>query len=254
MVQLAYDKLEAAIIFGELKPRQRLVERQLQDELKISRTPIREALRRLEAAGLVINKPNHGAIVTDLDPTEIEDNYVVRLGLQDLAVSVMRPYTAKELSSLERMQADMKLAYAARDFRRWMKINTRFHEVLMTPVDNPTLLAELARVIAKTYVVWRFHALGFWSDPNGPSNSLREHEQLIDAIRNEDWKKFRQLLAEHTMRPVRGYFARVQIEGESDKCTGQKLERLTQMLNKRNDRLPALTASETVKARVRRAY
>ncbi len=130
-----------------------------------------------------------------------------------------------------------------------MKINTNFHEVLMMPVDNPTLLAELSRVIAKTYVVWRFHALGFWSDPNGPSNSLREHEALLDTIRNEDWKTFRQLMIEHTMRPVRSYFERVRIEGGGDPLAGEKLERLTIMLARRGDRLPA--ASPAAKSRVR---
>ena len=237
MVQRAYDQLEAAIIFGELKPRQRLVERQLERVLKISRTPIREALRRLESAGLIVNRPNQGAVVTDLKPHEIEDNYVLRLGLQDLAISLMRAHTRQELQQLKDLHRQMRTAYSARDYRTWMQLNSEFHEALMVPVDNPTLLQDLERVIARTYVVWRFYALGFWSDPDGPSNSMREHEQIIAAISTQNWSGLRQLMIEHTMRPVRDYFAKARIES-ADFDAGERLERLALMLANRRDRLP----------------
>src|SRR5574341_233991 len=78
----AYEQLENAILTGELKPRERLVESDLGARLGVSRTPVREALRRLEERGLVRILPHRGAIVSDFSPREVESIYAVRIHLE----------------------------------------------------------------------------------------------------------------------------------------------------------------------------
>ena len=84
------ELLRDAIISGELKPRERLIEMDLSARYNVSRTPIREAIRNLEAAGLVKLIPYKGAIVADVDVAEIQSIYEVRATLEGMATSVAR--------------------------------------------------------------------------------------------------------------------------------------------------------------------
>ena len=81
----AYTSLESAILTGELKPCERLVEQELAARLGMSRTPIREALRRLEERGLVRILPHRGAVVAEISPVDIENIYTVRCHVESLA-------------------------------------------------------------------------------------------------------------------------------------------------------------------------
>lgn len=231
LVQVAYDRIEAAIVFGDFKPRQRLIERELERQLNVSRTPIREALRRLESAGLITNEPNRGAIVVDFKPKDIEDIYVVRIGLEQLALNLIRPFTPREALGLEKAARDLEGAYAVRDFRGVVRLNTEFHRQLLAPVESPMLLAELNRFMAKTCIVRNFFSLGFWSDPAAPAVSIKEHRAMIGAVKSENWAKLRALMLGHTLRPINEYLRRFNVDSCDAARLGMSLDRAVRLMS-----------------------
>lgn len=230
MVQRAYEQLESAIIFGELKPRQRLVERDLEKQLKVSRTPIREALRRLESAGLVKNAPNRGAFVVDFEPKDIEEIYVVRIALEQLALGLLRPFTKSEIAALQVAQRHIEQAYRSGDYRAMVGSNKEFHRLLLAPMGNTVLQRELDRFMSQTYVVRHFFSLSLWSADEGPAVSMREHKEMIEAAKGEDWEKLRQIMLQHTLRPVRAYLRRLSIESGGGTSPGDALERAVERI------------------------
>jgi DNA-binding GntR family transcriptional regulator len=127
----AFTHLEGAILTGELKPRERLVEQELAERLQMSRTPIREALRRLEERGLVRILPHRGAIVAELSPVDVENIYAVRSHLESLAARLaaerIGPRTIERVVDLESAQARLS---AGRDVRALMHANDSFHDTI----------------------------------------------------------------------------------------------------------------------------
>ena len=113
-----FEQIEAAVMSGRYKPRQRLVERQLEKEYGCSRTPIREALRLLEYAGLVQTEPNRGAMVRDFDVEDVYALYVVRLPLEKLAIEIMPRPGPVDLERLARTEDELEAAFAAGEDRK----------------------------------------------------------------------------------------------------------------------------------------
>ena len=106
----AYDSLESAILTGRLKPRERMVEQELAEQLNMSRTPIREALRRLEERGLVRILPRRGAVVSDISQADVENIYAVRSTLEVLASQLAVERIGPE--GMERVR-EMEAAHAS---------------------------------------------------------------------------------------------------------------------------------------------
>ncbi len=92
----AYNHLESAILTGKLKPRERLVEKGLAERLEMSRTAIREALRRLEQRGMVRILPRRGAVVSDLSPLDVENIYTVRIHLEVFGARLAAQHISRE--------------------------------------------------------------------------------------------------------------------------------------------------------------
>src|SRR6478672_7567083 len=115
----AYDDVRAAIVENRYRPGQRLVEQRIAEELGLSRTPVREALRLLEAEGLVVSERNRGAMVRPLSSTEVGDLYGLRIRLESYAVEV-----ATERATEEELGELVAAADAFGDVRRAIDVDS----------------------------------------------------------------------------------------------------------------------------------
>src|SRR5690606_7880656 len=138
--ELVFDALREAIINGTLKPRERLMEIQLAEELGVSRTPIREALRKLEIEGFIVMVPRKGAYVADLSFKDIADVFEIRSALEGLAAELAAErITDEELDEMERLLIEKAEAIASNDMEKLVLVDTKFHEAIYKASRNERL-------------------------------------------------------------------------------------------------------------------
>lgn len=134
----AYEHLYNAIETGELRPGDRLLETELADRFGVSRTPIREAIRRLEADGIVSHQPRVGAVIRTLGQTEIVELYEMRIVLETTAAAMASKHaSAAEIRTLEALNADMEAV--ATDAVRVAILNRKFHRCILEAARNQFL-------------------------------------------------------------------------------------------------------------------
>lgn len=185
--QQVLDALRRAIVSGRLAPGQRLIERQLIEMMGVSRTVIREALRQIEAEGLIEIIPNKGPVVRALSADEARDLYRIRAVLEGLAARLCAE-NANEvmLANLEAALKDVELAYQGSSGELALDAKTKFYDLLYAASESESLTSMLAIVQAR---VWRWRAVGL-THPNRAHDRLNESVKnlnlLIAAIKNKD--------------------------------------------------------------------
>ena len=135
------EALRAAIQSGELPPGERLMEIPLAEELGVSRTPIREAIRKLEQEGFVVMIPRRGTYVADITLKDINQVFEIRSSLDELAASLASErITPDELEELERHLVSINDYMESRDFDKIVAADIAFHEVLYSASRNVRLI------------------------------------------------------------------------------------------------------------------
>jgi DNA-binding GntR family transcriptional regulator len=185
--QQVLDTLRQAIIDGRLAPGARLTERELTEMLGVSRTVVREALRSLEAEGLVHVIPNKGPVVRELSRAEAEDLYQIRAVLEGLAARLFVQHaSAEQVEQLEHSLAVVVEAYDSGDAARVLETKNRFYDVLFAGAGSETLSSMLATLHAR---IWRWRALGL-THPGRSSDRSQESiahlREMLAAIRARD--------------------------------------------------------------------
>jgi DNA-binding GntR family transcriptional regulator len=181
--ELVYRQLKDQIVSGDLAPGSRLIELGIAADFGVSRTPVREALKRLAAENLVLADPTRGMIVHAPDAGEIEDVFVVRQALDGLAARLAaHRITPTELSRLRVIVDTMREAIASGRREQIIIANQRFHDVIYSAAGNEAL----ARVASDLRdFVRRFTTLPFAS-PDRVEHVLAEHEAVLDALQRHD--------------------------------------------------------------------
>ena len=135
-----YSELQEDILTGKLKAGEKLTEQKICDEYKVSRTPVREALRQLEMDGLIENIPNRGAFVLGLSEQDIEDMYVLRKAYEIQAVRwAIERITEEEINELEETFEFMEFYTMKNDINKMLNINTAFHQIIYNATHNRIL-------------------------------------------------------------------------------------------------------------------
>ncbi|NMO92882.1 GntR family transcriptional regulator [Actinomycetospora sp. TBRC 11914] len=185
----AQTALRDAILRGELAPGAHLGEVDLAERLGVSRTPVREALSRLAAEGLVEAHAHRGARVVSFSADDLDGLFDVRLALEPRATArAATRVTADDLDALEDLARRM-LAVGApgadQDLDALVGLNRDFHARLLAAADAPALSAALANVVHAPVVLRTFHAY----DPASLARSLAHHAELVAALRagDADW-------------------------------------------------------------------
>ncbi len=179
--QGAYERLLSEIAAGALQPGDRLTETDLADRLQISRTPVREAIRQLEADGLVTHKPRVGAAVRTLDYSEVMELYDMRAVLEGAAASLAaRAASDIEIAELEAINAE--LADATTDGQRAFQLNRHFHAALLDAARN-RFLAKSVSTMQKTLMILGPSTL---QESARVQEAVTEHSAVLEALRARD--------------------------------------------------------------------
>ncbi len=186
-------EIEDAILSGQFKPRERLVEIDLLSKFGVSRTVIREALKRLEAKGLVRSTPYRGVIVADLTVEEIEEIYFLRTELEKIAARlVVKNIPQEEIQKLKKLAKE-----AERHFRdkthQMIEVDSEFHRMIFKACRNSYLYEMIDFLRTKAHIV-RFNA---WSLPHRIEQSILEHREMIRAIEDRNLSQFEKLIVKH---------------------------------------------------------
>ena len=198
--QHAYEQLRAAIVENRYPPGQRLVEQRVAAELGLSRTPVREALRMLEAEGLVVSERHRGAMVRPLSATEVVDLYGLRVRLEAYAVEVATA-RASEAELGELMDAADAFGAVRRavdvdsvdGVRRLHAANRRFHDGLVAAARHRRLDTMLARAVDVPLV---FQAFRTYGEPEIERSDVFHH-LIVEAMCRRDAARAGALMAEH---------------------------------------------------------
>ncbi len=197
-------ELEKAVLSGELAPGGRVNENAFAGRFGVSRGPIREALRALEASGLVHSIPNRGFFVRRLDLEEAAHIYDVRAALFGLAGETLaNTATEQIIAGLNRYIADMEAAAEARDFDAYYPLNLAFHRYIIESTGNP-VLAGLYLDLVKQMHLFRARSLG---PGGGLAVSNAEHREMVQAVTRRDPLAAREAFANHVIRAKRRLLA-----------------------------------------------
>lgn len=201
-VELAYERIRAAIVESRYAPGQRLIEQKIAEEFELSRTPVREAIRRLEAEGLVVAERNRGAVVRSISSEEVRDLYELRARLEsyaaELAASRISP---DELGRLRSAVAEFhalasQASESDADIERVRSIseaNREVHDAIVAAAHHERLATMLARTVDIPLVFRAFRT--FNADELGRSDLF--HGLLLEAIESGDSARAGRLMVEH---------------------------------------------------------
>ena len=200
----AYKIIRSKIFEGEFIAGQRLKESELSQACKVSRTPVREALRRLATDGLVESIPNSGAVVADWNESEILDLYTVRTTLESLAASLAAERrTEAQLHVMEGLVAEhlrlVEADYAPDLEFRVAQINHELHHTIIEAAGSRALSAAVAQVIEAPLILRTFREY----NQRQLSRSAADHEQLVAAIRARDGRLAGSTMKVHILTGLR---------------------------------------------------
>jgi DNA-binding GntR family transcriptional regulator len=203
--------LEEDIIFGRLKPKERLVEDALMGRHGAKRHVVREALSQLERLGIVERQPNKGSAVRDFEPSEVEDLYEMRALLHRQAAERIPLPAPKEL--IDRLQAIHEShvkAVRKGDLQAVYHLNNDFHDVLFGACGNRYLVRSISEY------AWLAHAIRSYriGDPKLLKQAPKEHALMIKALRVGDRKQLIKLCVDHIVPSKEAYLA--QTPGTND--------------------------------------
>ena len=180
---VVFNTLREAILKGEIKPGERLMELQLADKLGVSRTPIREAIRMLEQEGLAVMVPRRGAEVAKMTEKDMQDVLQVREALDELAASIAcELITEEELEQLEQAAASFETATETKDVKRIADTDIVFHDIIYRATRNPKLVNILSNLREQMY---RYRVEYLKDESNYPV-LLKEHREILAGFRKKD--------------------------------------------------------------------
>ena len=191
-----FQKLRSLLVEGVIAPGSKLNERELAESLNVSRTPIREAIKRLAADGLVELIANRGAIAVQLSHADVVHTFDVIAQLEGYSGELAaKNISAATLSELEALQYEMMASYARRDLSNYYKLNLRIHHLINQAANNPVLTQLFSQANA------RIEALRFRSNQNGVKweKAVEEHQEMIDALKTHDSERMRKVMIQHVM-------------------------------------------------------
>lgn len=206
---VVFNTLRQAILKGELKPGERLMEIALAEKLGVSRTPIREAMRKLELEGFVVMIPRRGAQVANITEKDLNDVLEVRIALENVAIEKACTRMSKE---------DMgRLWLAAKEFERTMaegnlvrlaEADVAFHEIIYRASDNKRLNQVLNNLREQIYR----YRVEYLKEEETRNVLVKEHEELTKAIRQRDVKKAQEISFRHIENQRRAIIQSIEAE------------------------------------------
>jgi len=180
---VVFRNLRTAILRGDFQPGERLMENQLADRMGVSRTPIREAIRKLELEGLVVMIPRKGAEVANITEKDIKDVLEVRATLEGLAIRLacenMQP---EDVERLTRVNQEFIQAVTNKETDKVLEWDVAFHDIIFEASGNDKLIQILNNLREQIYR-YRMEYIYHIADH---SQLVAEHLRIVDALKNKE--------------------------------------------------------------------
>ena len=191
---VVFNTLRQAILRGELKPGERLMELKLANKLGVSRTPIREAIRKLELEGLVIMSPRKGAEVAEITEDNLRDVLEVRGALEELAMKLAcRRIEKGDIGKLKRASQNFNEALTSDDVTKIAEADVAFHDIIYMATNNKRLIQLLNNIREQMYR-YRVEHL---KQKECYSRLSKEHKEMIIALEEGNEEVALALIKEH---------------------------------------------------------
>ena len=191
---LVFNTLRKAILRGELKPGERLMEIQLANKLGVSRTPIREAIRKLELEGLVLMIPRKGAEVAQITEKNMQDVLEVRKALEELSVQLAcERITPEQVEEMKMAAEDFRKVLKSGDVTKIAEADVKFHDIIFAATNNQRLITLLNNLREQMY---RFR-VEYLKQKECYPQLLEEHDKLIALISGGEVEEACELMGRH---------------------------------------------------------
>lgn len=191
---VVFNTLRQAILRGELKPGERLLEIHLADKLGVSRTPIREAIRKLELEGLVLMIPRRGAVVAEITEKSLRDVLEVRRALEELAVKLAcEKIGQEEIEELKMAAREFEEALETGDVTVYAEADVKFHDIIYRTTDNQRLIQLLYNLREQMYR----YRVEYLKREEVHETLLVEHNHIIEMIEKRDEKRAVEAVCAH---------------------------------------------------------
>lgn len=193
---VVFNTLREAILKGELKPGERLMELQLAAKLGVSRTPIREAIRMLEQEGLAVTVPRKGAEVAKMTEKDMEDVLQIREALDELAASrACERISEDELAELRHTMHEFEEYTKSGNLKMIAEADVRFHDIIYRATGNSKLVNMLNNLREQMY---RYRVEYLKDEKNYPI-LIKEHSEIVDGLSEKDRDRVTAAMHRHVM-------------------------------------------------------
>lgn len=194
---LIFEKLQQAIFSGKFKSGERITEKEIAEELRVSRTPVREALYRLASTGLIKIIPHRGFLISRWSSREIKDVIELRIALEVFAVKLaIQRILPNEINELKILVAKMEKAVKRKDIMKASQLNSLFHDKIILASKNKEF-SEVTEPIKNK--IYHFRIISI-STPNRLEESLKEHKDILNALINKNIKLAQRLMSKHIQK------------------------------------------------------
>ena len=191
---VVFQTLRQAILRGELEPGERLMEIHLANRLGVSRTPIREAIRKLELEGLVVMIPRRGAIVASITEKDLKDVLEVRRTLEIMAGEIAcERITPELLEQLKNTGHEFMVRKDTNDFTSLAEVDVKFHDIIYAATGNHRLISILNNLREQMYR----YRLEYLKDTGSHERLNSEHYEIYEGIRNGDKETVKAAIGRH---------------------------------------------------------
>ena len=191
---VVYNTLREAILKGELKPGERLMELQLASKLGVSRTPIREAIRMLELEGLAVTIPRKGAEVAKMTVKDMEDVLEVREALDELAAKIAcNKITEEQLQALSQVKDAFEESTKTTDIKQIAMYDEKFHDVIYESTGNVRLVNLLNNLREQIYR----YRVEYLKNVEVYPRLIKEHETILKALQDRNQELVVEAMRDH---------------------------------------------------------
>jgi len=211
--QKVYRILKKRIIKGDLKPGEKLLENKIAEQLGVSRTPVREALRKIVAEGLVKIKPNLGMTVIEFSLEDLQEVLQVRMVLEGLAASIAaEKISQEETVKLEEIIKKMSINISKPnpDVVAYSKLNGKLHNLILNICGNKRLTEICNHLNDSDH---RFSIRSLMSNTERLKYSLEEHREIVDALKRKDSEQAGRLSQKHIENVIENILAHHEDKG-----------------------------------------
>jgi len=194
-----FEVLRGQIVTGKLRPNQRLIESGIAKRLGVSRTPVREALKRLEVSGYLSTDANNGLVVTEHTAEEMQHLFEIREALETMAVKLACQRATKEqIDKAVSYYDQMVEAIMNRKYDEYTELHSQFHEALYSPCGNEQLLS-LIRTFRYQYFNQRVTQLytRVFNNTLDTRSQMKKHRRILEALCERNVNKAEKALIRH---------------------------------------------------------